>query len=247
MSDNFLSSGWHLPPAAWPYWMPTGPWEEARTTSPPSVAPWGQYPLAPSHSTTPPSSSRGILGNFGQRASSGILGDLGQSDDDWDQSIPPSAQTAAPWSRSRGILGDFGQSVDQQSVDPWLATRDGTAWNASALPMPSALPPRFPPAWSSDDLGASGPDWLRSVRAAAEWPGRHSHRRRPFPRACGRSNRSHRARAPIRPPPAAIIPRRDHSRRYRRMQPSARRGIFESRRAPRLGSRPRRLRTRELH
>jgi hypothetical protein len=164
MSDNFLSSGWHLPSAAWPYWIPTGPWEETRTTSPPPVALWGQYPLVPSHSTTPPSSSRGILGNFGQRASSGILGNLGQPDDDWDRSIPPSAQTAATWNGSGGILGDFGQSVDQQAVDPWLAMRDVTAWNRSAPPTPSVLPPKFPPAWSSGDLGASEPDWLRSVR-----------------------------------------------------------------------------------
>lgn len=164
MSDNFPSPGGYLPPAAWPYWIPTGPWEETRTTSPPPVAPWGQYPLVPSHSTTPPSSSRGILGNFGQRASSGILGGLGQSDEDWGRSASLVAQTAAPWNSGRGILGDFGQSVDLQSVDPWFVVRSDAPWNGSALPTPTALPPKFPLAWSNGDLGASEPDGSQSVR-----------------------------------------------------------------------------------
>jgi hypothetical protein len=62
---------------------------------------------------------------------------------------------------SRGILGQLSRRpVEPRPSDPWRQYLDPANWAPSALPIPPALPPIFPPAQSNSSPYQSAPSWL---------------------------------------------------------------------------------------
>jgi hypothetical protein len=140
-----------------PYWLQTvTPFGASQRPGSPAKMPW-EYPLPhqalasmwdPSNMPIPPARAP-IFPPFPTS-----YPPIGRAPAWMDSSEPPE--------ESRGILGQLSRRpVEQPPSDPWRQYLDPAKWRPSALPIPPALPPFFPPSPSNSGPYQEAPSWLQ--------------------------------------------------------------------------------------